>query len=217
MNLFNIAGIIFGVIISCSMLLQQRPIRLIWIYGFVSLLIFHTWMYFLFGMQGEPSTYFIPLFLHGLGVGLLISPTIIFMVSAVPVQMVDTAAGICLFVRCFGFYASIAFINYFDLLNKGMHMNALKEQITAVNPFVKQTIIKQSKNLIAHGVLKRQAAGAANRLLTKQLTIHAQLSSAMDYFVLITWLLIFTLLIIALFPYINRTVVRFKRNQPAPF
>lgn len=217
MNLFNLAGIAIGAIISCSLLVQHRPIRLIWVYGFSTLLVFHVWMYFLFSMQGEPSAYFIPLFLHGLGVGLLISPTIIFMVSAIPHKMVDTGAGVCLFVRLFGFYASIAFINYFDLLNRSKHLNALKEQLIAVNPLVKQNIIKQSKNLIAHGVLKRQAPAAANRILAKKLALHAQISSAMDYYVLIICLIIFTLVTIALFPYINKTVVRLKSNQPAPF
>jgi len=215
--LFNLAGIAIGAVISCSLLVQHRPIRLIWVYGFSTLLIFHVWMYFLFGMQGEPSTYFIPLFLHGLGVGLLISPTIIFMVSAIPVSMVDTGAGVCLFVRLFGFYASIAFINYFDLLNRSKHLAALKEQFTAVNPLVKQTLAKQSKNLISHGVLKRQASGAANRLLAKQLTMHAQLRSGMDYFAIITVMIIITLVTIALFPYINKTVIRLKSSQPAPF
>ncbi|UOE49092.1 transporter [Mucilaginibacter sp. SMC90] len=216
-NLFNIAGIVIGVIISCSFLLQHRPIRLIWIYGFLSLLAFHCWMYFLFSVAGNPSTYYIPLFLHGLGVGLLISPTIIFMVSAVPQTMVDTSAGICLFVRCFGFYASIALINYFDLLNKEAHLDALKGNATAANPLFKQAIIKQSKSLISHGVAKRQSAGFANRLVNKQFNIHAQIRSAMDYYELVIWMLIFTLVVIALFPYINKTVVRFKKNQPAPF
>lgn len=217
MNLFNIAGIVLGVIISCVYLLQHRPIRLIWLYGFLSLLIFHVIMYFLFSTAGEPFSYFLPLFLHGLGVGLLISPTIIFMVSAVPAKMVDTAAGICLFVRCLGFYSSIALINHFDLLNKNTHLNALKEQLTAINPMIKPAIIKQSKALINHGILKKQVPGAANRLLIKQLTIQAQLRSAMDYYVLIGWLLVATLITIALFPYLSKTVVRFRKNQPAPF
>lgn len=215
-NLFNIAGMVVGAVISCAMLVQHRSIRVIWIYGFVSLLVFHIWMYLLLSLRAEPSVYYIPLFVHGLGVGLLISPTIIFMVAAVPSNMVDTSAGLCLFTRCFGFNASIALINYFDLLNRGTHLNALKEQVTAVNPLLKPNIIRQSKNLVAHGVLKRQATGAANRLLARQLALNAQLRSAMDYYILIIGLIIFTLLMVALFPYINRTVVRFKGNQPAP-
>lgn len=215
-NLFNIAGMAIGAIISCALLVQHRPIRIIWIYGFIILLVFHIRMYFLLSLRGEPSVYYIPLFIHGLGVGLLISPTIIFMVSAVPPGMADTSAGLCLFTRCFGFNASIALINYFDLLNRGTHLNALKEQVTAINPLLKPGIIRQSKNLIAHGVSKRAATGAANRQLAKQIALNAQLRSAMDYYVLITCLIVFTLLVVAFIPYINRTVVSLKRNQPAP-
>jgi DHA2 family multidrug resistance protein len=216
-NLFNISGIVIGVIVACSLLLQHRPIRLIWIYGFSILLIFHCWMYFLFSITGEPSTYYIPLFLHGLGVGLLISPTIIFMVSAVPQTMVDTAAGICLFVRCFGFYASIACINYFDLLKKGIHLDALKGNLTAENSLLKQVIVKQSKNFISHGALKKESTILANRFLGKQINLQAQIRSSIDYYELVIWMLIFTIIIIALFPYVNKTVIRFKKEQPAPF
>lgn len=216
MNLLNILGIAMGALISWALLVQHRPIRLIWIYGFTVLLAFHIWMYSLFSLHGEPHAYFIPLFLHGFGVGMLIAPTIIFMVAAVPVKMVDTSAGICLFVRCLGFYISIALINYFDLLNRGKHLNALKEQYTAVNPIVRQNIIKQAKNFVAHGVYKKQAAGAAGRQVTKQLMLNAQLRSAMDYYAMIIGLILLTLIFVAWVPYINRTIVRLRKNQPAP-
>jgi hypothetical protein len=216
-NLFNIGGIVCGVVISCVMLLQHRPIRLIWIYGFFSLLVFHVWMFFLFSRQGNPDNYYLPLYLHGLGVGLLICPSIIFMVSSVPVNMSDTAAGICLFVRCFGFYASIALINYCDLLKRGIHFNAFRDQLAGNNPLLKQAVLRQGKALIGHGLARRQVPAVANRLLVKQISLQAQLRSAMDYYALITGLIVFALIVIALFPYINRTVIRWRKDQPAPF
>jgi len=217
MNLFNIGGIICGVITSCAYLLQNRPIRLIWIYGFLSLLIFHVWMFFLFSRQGNPDNYFVPIFLHGLGVGLLIAPSIIFMVSSVPVNMSDTAAGICLFVRCAGFTSSIALINYYDLLKRGTHFNAFMDHLSGNSPLLKQALLRQGKALIGHGLSKYQAPAAATRLLVKQIGLQAQVRSAMDYYVLITGLIVLTLIVIALFPYVNRTAIRWRKDQPAPF
>ncbi|MEN0054861.1 MAG: transporter [Mucilaginibacter sp.] len=216
-NLFNIGGIAFGVITSCVYLLQNRPIRLIWIYGFLSLLVFHVWMFFLFSKQGNADNYFVPIFLHGLGVGLLIVPCIIFMISSVPVSLGDTAAGICLFVRCSGFISSIALINYYDLLKRSTHFNAFMDRLSGNNPLFKQTLLRQSKALVGHGLSKHQAPAAATRLLVKQIGLQAQVRSAMDYYVLITGLIVMTLIIIALFPYVNRTVIRLRKDQPAPF
>ncbi|RYE07310.1 MAG: transporter, partial [Sphingobacteriaceae bacterium] len=59
--LANIAGIIIGVIISSRLVVLRKPIRLVWIYGFMLLLIFHVWMCFLFDTQADPVSFMLPL------------------------------------------------------------------------------------------------------------------------------------------------------------
>ena len=66
------------------------------------------------------------------------------------------------------------------------------------------------------GVPSGQAAKIANGLLSRSIEIQAQLRSAIDYYKFISGLLVVVVLIIALIPYINRTIVNLRTKQPAP-
>ena len=106
-NLLNIAGLVGGVIISCCLLLQKRPIQYIWLPGFALLLVFHVSMFFLFNTQANAGNYLLPLFIQGLGVGMIMVPTIVYTIAAVPVAIGPSAAAASLTIRYFGFCASI--------------------------------------------------------------------------------------------------------------
>lgn len=216
-TLFNISGLIIGVIVSCVLVLQHKPTRLIWLLGFMLLLIHHFWMFFLFNSQANENQFYIPLVLQGLGVGILITPTIVFMISAVPVRLGASAAGICLFVRCFGFFTSIALINYFELFGKSKHYNTFQDPLTRLNPVVNQTILKRTQYFIDKGIDTGKAEQLSNKLLIRAMDIQGQIRFSMDYYELISMVLILTLLLIALFPYINKTVIYLRSDQPAPF
>jgi len=216
-NLYNISGIVVGVIFSCILVLQHRPIRLILISGFVLLFIYHNWMFFLFNTQANESEFIIPLVIQGLGAGMLMTPTIVFAISAVPFRLGATAAGVCLFVRCLGFIVSIALINFFELFSKSKHYNTFQDQFSRINPVAGQTIMKHSKALVAKGIHTGQAEKIANRLLVKSINTQGQIRFAMDYYQVISLLLFCTILLIALFPYINRTILNLRADQPAPF
>jgi hypothetical protein len=214
---YNIAGIVVGVILSCVFVLQHRPIRLIWVYGFLLLLVHHGWIFFLFNSQANEEEFIIPLLLQGLGVGTLMTPTIIFMISAAPAKLGVSAAGICLFVRCLGFYVSVALLNFFELFSKSKHFNTFQAQLTNFNPIVNQAIFKHTQNLISKGMYAGKAVKISNKLLVKSIDAQDQIRYAMDYYEMISLLLIFTLLVVGLMPYINRTVMYIRSNQPAPF
>lgn len=217
LTLFNIAGIVVSVIISCAMVLQKHPMRRIWSLGFGLLLLYHTWMIFLFSTPANDATFMIPLFVHGMGVGMLMTPTIVFVVTSVPPYMGSTAAGICLLVRYTGFSVSIALINYCDLLGKSSHYNAFQETITKLNPIVKARMIANKQLLMAHGATPGTAAKITNRLLLKSVNAQGQVRFAIDYFEMISAMLVLTLLLIFLFPYLNKTVMYLRKGQPAPF
>jgi MFS transporter, DHA2 family, multidrug resistance protein len=217
LTLFNIAGMVVGVITSCIFVLQHRPIRLLWIYGFALLLVYHFWMFFLFNTQANETEFMVPLILQGLGVGMLMTPTIIFMVSAVPVRLGATAAGICLLVRCFGYYCSIALLNFFELYSKSKHYNTFQDRLSKLSPVVEQTAFKQSENLIGKGINAGQAAKISNKLFIRSVDIQDQIRYAMDYYEMIGLLLVLTLLLVGLFPYLNKTILYLKKNRPAPF
>lgn len=217
LTLFNIAGIVVSVIIACAMVLQKHPMRRIWSLGFGLLLIYHTWMIFLFTTQANESMFMIPLFLHGMGVGMLMTPTIVFVVTSAPPYLGSTAAGICLLVRYAGFSVSIALINYFDLFGKSSHYSAFQDTITKLNPVVKARMIANKQLLIAHGASPDHAAKLSNRLLLRSVNAQGQIRFAIDYFEMIGCMLVLTLLLIFLFPYLNKTVIYLRKGQPAPF
>jgi len=217
LTLFNILGIIVGVILSCAYVLQNRPIRILWIYGFLFLLGFHVWMFFLFNIQVNENNYYIPLIIHGIGVGIMMTPTIIYVVASVKESISASAAGICLLFRCLGFYLSIALINYYDLFSKSKHYNTFQQQLTSFNPIVKQALAKHANAALHHGASSVQAQKLPNRFIVKAIQVQGQIRFAMDYYEMISWMIVFTILLVAVFPYLNKTLVTVKNNLPAPF
>ena len=60
-NIFNLCGLVIGVIIACCMVLQKKRIQYIWGPGFLMLLAFHVLMYYSFDVQADEFNYYIPL------------------------------------------------------------------------------------------------------------------------------------------------------------
>jgi len=215
-NLFNLAGIVAGVIIACCMILQKKRIRYTWMPGFVLLLVFHCWMFFLFDIQADEFNYFIPLFIQGLGVGLIMVPTIVYAISSVPVVMGPSAAAVCLAVRYLGFCVSIGVINYFELWGKSRHYNAFQDHLALTDPNVLQVLRAHGGHLAGRGFPQGRAGKAAEKLLTDTVVKQGQLRFSMDYYEMMTWVLLGTLLLIALFPYLNRTMVYLRSRRLSP-
>lgn len=211
-NLFNLAGLITGVIIACCMILQKKRIRYIWLPGFILLLAFHSTMFFQLSSQANEHNYFLPLLIHGLGVGMIMVPTIVYTISSVHISMGPSAAGVCLAIRYLGFCASIGIINYFDCTRRSNHYNTFREHLSKLDLTVKQTLLTQSHQLMARGMSPGAATRASNKLLAAGINRQAQLRFAMDYYELISWLCIGMLLLIVLFPYLNKTVVYLRKG-----
>ncbi|MFT3827942.1 MAG: beta-carotene 15,15'-monooxygenase [Chitinophagaceae bacterium] len=216
LNLFNIVGLIAGVVIACSMILQKKNARYIWLTGFLILLVFHVRMFFLFSMQANESNFYLPLMLQGLGVGLIMVPAIVYTISSVPVHMGPSAAGICLAVRYLGYCSSTALINYFELFGKSSHYNAFRDQVTGTNAVVKQAVAREAQYITSAGANHTLIKKFPYRLLVQRMSEQSQLRFAMDYYELMSCVLVATILLIALFPYLNRTVVYLRSQKLSP-
>ncbi len=211
----NIVGIILSIIVSSRLIVLNKPMRFIWMSGFLMLLIFHVWMHFLFAAQADAPTYIIPLFIQGVGAGMLMTPLIVFMVSSVPPHLGSTASATGVFFRFVGFCGSIALINFFQLFSRSEHFNRFQQEVTDLNPFLTQRLTAYKQALVSRGMLPDAASRAANGLLSRYISGQAQLRFAMDYYDFISWVILIIILLIALYPYVNRTSVNVKRNQPA--
>jgi hypothetical protein len=216
-NLLNLSGIVAGVIIACCMILQKKRIRYIWLPGFLLLFAFHVSMFFLFDVQADEPNYFIPLFMQGLGVGMIMVPTIVYTISAVPVSLGPSASAICLAIRYLGFCVSIGIVNYFELFEKSRHYNAFQDHLTKMDLMTNYYFHKQTSNLVTKGMLPGHITKATSKLLINRVSEQGQLRFAMDYYELISCLILGTLLLIVFSPYLNRTTayLRSRRLSPA--
>jgi DHA2 family multidrug resistance protein len=212
----NIAGIIISVIVASRLIVQHRPMRFIWMFGFLCFLIFHVWMRFLFATQADAPTFIIPLFIQGVGAGMLMTPVIVFMVSSVPAHLGSSASATGVFFRFCAFCTSVALINFFQLFGRSEHFNRFQQELTDLNPLLTQRLAAYRQGLISHGMLPDAAARVSNGLLNRYVNGQAQLRFAMDYYNFISWLILIVILLIALFPYFNKTTINVKSNQPAP-
>ncbi|HEY0244920.1 MAG TPA: MFS transporter [Mucilaginibacter sp.] len=213
--LYNIAGIVISVIIASRLVLLKKSTRFIFILGFIILLIFHMQMCYVFTTQVDTSDLIIPLFLQGMGAGMLMVPIILFIVSASPAQFGNTGSAVGIFVRFLGFCSSIALINFFQLYGQQNHYNRFQEQLSSLNPAAIQRLTDYKQALISRGTAPDQATKIANGLLNKGISVQAQLKFSVDYYHWISWLILGTILLIALFPSIGKTTINIKANQPA--
>jgi MFS family permease len=214
--LANIAGIVGGVLYSSRWIVLRRPVRWLWMIGFALLLVFHLWMHALFATQADAPTFIMPLILQGLGAGMLMAPMIVYAISSVPSHLGSTASATGVFFRFTGFCLSIAFINYFQLFSRKVHYNRYLDLVTSLDPFVTERLEGYQKAVTAKGIPADQAVKMANGLLYRSADIQAQIRFSMDYYYLISCLLAVVILLIALLPYLNRTVINLRNNQPAP-
>jgi DHA2 family multidrug resistance protein len=180
------------------------------------LLVFHVWMTFLFTTQVDTASLIIPLVLQGMGAGMLMVPIILFLVSAVPAQFGNTGSAVGIFVRFLGFSSSIALINFFQLYGQRIHLDRFQDAVSSLNPLALQKLAGYQGALTAKGVAPDQAAKIATGLLNKSMLIQAQLKFSVDYYHWISWLLLGTILLIALFPSGRQTTISIRENQPSP-
>lgn len=213
--IFNILGIIAGSYIAIRFLILQKMLRVLWVTGFALLAVFFMLMCFLFATEADASTFILPLFLQGLGAGMVMSPIVMFIVSAVPVQMGQSAASIGVFVRFSAFSLSLAFMNYFQLYFKGSHNNDLRSGLSVLDLGFSERLMGYQTALSSHGMLKDEAAKVAVGLLNKAVQKQAFLQYCVNYYEMIAALCLFTIVLIALQPVISRTMINVKGKRPA--
>ncbi|MBB2151269.1 MFS transporter [Pedobacter gandavensis] len=213
--IFNILGIIAGSCIAIRFLIGQKMLRVLWITGFALLMVFFTVMCFLFATEADAETFILPLFLQGLGAGMVMSPIVMFIVSAVPAQMSQSAASVGIFVRFSAFSLSLALINYFQLYFKGSHNNDMRSGLSLLDLGISERLAGYQNALSSHGMLKDEAAKVAVGLLNKAVQKQAFLQFCVNYYEMIAVLCLFSIVLIALQPVISKTMINLKGKRPA--
>jgi DHA2 family multidrug resistance protein len=202
--LFNIGGTIIGIIISSRLLIYKVPVRWIWTIGFSLLLIYYSWMTFLFDTSSQINTYIIPLIVQGLGTGMLLTAIIIFMVIAVPPKLGPAAVATAVSFRLLGTSISISLLNFSQLYLQQDHFNRFQENFSITNPLIRQRLQTYQQFLSAAGLSPDKAAAAGSKLFANAVEHQAEVKATIDYYYLICWLLILTLILIICIPAIKQ-------------
>lgn len=212
---FNILGIIIGVAISLYWILAKHAVKWIWCFGFCSLLVFHQFMFFSFDNDGNDYYFYIPLIIHGLGVGLIMVPTILFVISSVKPKFGLSAAAVCLAIRYLGYTSSIALQNFFKLFETSRHQIAFADVLGKNNPVLKEYIHKQALAVTENG-LQHKDYTAALKLIAQRVRNESFVRYAMDYYELMSIISICLLLLILFSPSLKDMYKKLKTNIVSP-
>jgi len=213
--IFNIAGVIVGSLIAIRFLTQQKHLRVLWIVGFSLLLLFFAWMRLLFASEAETSHFYLPLFLQGVGAGMVMSPIVMFITSSVPDHLGQSASSVGVFVRFSTFCLSLSFINFGQLYFKGLHQDELRRSLSSLDFNLSERLNMLQATMIGRGMPKDEAGKVAIGLLNKAVQKQTFLQFCTSYYEWITLLCVITIIIIVLQPVISRTVINLKNKQPA--
>ncbi len=180
---YNILGIFLGMYFVSKMMLKNlSPIHLIK-FGFFTLLIFHTYMFFLFASTGSIEKFYLPIFIQGVGTGSLFVPLIMNMVGSVPPKSAPLVPFLGIASRFMGFCLAIALINYFQLYNTNRNYIDIATNYTISNAqsFQKEEQLKH----IQIGLSQSEAMRIAQKEASKTLKSESAIRANMNYYTLL--------------------------------
>jgi len=213
--IFNIAGVVAGSLMAIRFLTRQKHLRILWVSGFMFLFIFFLWMGRLFASEAGTANFYLPLFLQGLGAGMIMSPIVMFIMSSVPDNMSQSASSVGIFVRFSTFSLSLAFINFYQLYFNGKHNDDLRGSLSLLDFNLPDRLKMYQSALSNRGMPRDEAGKVAVGLLNKAVQKQTFLQFCVSYYEWIAVLCLLTIVLIALQPVISRTVINLRNKQPA--
>jgi hypothetical protein len=102
------------------------------------------------------------------------------------------------------------------LYSKSRHYNAFQDHLTKVDPAALQGLAMRTGKLVHHGMAHKQSIKGGSKLLVEAVNKQGQIRFAMDYYEWMALMLIGVILLIAIFPSLNKTVVYLKNRRLTP-
>ena len=215
MQWFNILGIIMGVLFALYWIVAHKSVKWIWILGYCLLLAFHQIMFFSFESEGNDYNFWIPLCIHGIGVGLIMVPTILFTIASVKPHLAVSAAAICLSVRYLGYTSSIGLQNFFKLFESNQHQQIFQDYLQRSNVILQTYFDKETTKLMKNGLQFHEQATAV-KLIAQRVNNQSFVRFAMDYYELMSMISICILMLIFLSPSLKNMYKKLKQNMVSP-
>ncbi|MFI2742070.1 MFS transporter [Zhouia sp. PK063] len=201
--LINGLGILVGMGLTARFILAKTKIRLIWLTGFGALLFYHIYMLFILGNQAETNDVLIPLFFQGFGNGTLMLSIVIFYVTSVPQEISFAASVTGVSYRFFTFTSSMALVAFLGLHQGSIHYHNYAQEIVVTNPKNIQHLNSFKNTLLQNGASNLQATVGANKMLGTEIKKQINLLYARDYYLYMSFFIIFVMLSIALIPHFH--------------
>ena len=199
MYAINCIGIAFGVTYSCFHLIKKRGVFWVWIAGFLSLFIYMFLMNQQMFYYGNESQYFIPMLLHGLGIGLIMVPTILYSISCVSYFLAPHAAAFLLFIRYLGYTISGIMVNYYTIYNTSIHKDRFMDYMQGTNALYQNRLQLIKSNLIKNGYSEVITEKISKAYLNKEMNKYILLRSVMDYYSLMMWICLAVLIFLIIY------------------
>ncbi len=208
--LINCAGIVIGSLLGARYILAGMRIRIIWLIGFGSLLAYHLFAMSVLSYQATIKELIMPLFLCGFGNGILIISIVIFYVTAVPPSIGFSASVSGVAYRSCTFVASMALTSMMGLRFQKIHHQSFSADVTKTNLIAMDRISGYSHSLLNHGTSVQDSNSGAMKLLGKAIAYQENLLFIKDYYLYISYLLGFVMILIVTTPHFSYRIKKIK-------
>ena len=179
---FNIFGLLVGISSATFLLLRNMLPRTIIRIGFFILLVFHTLMLFLFAQTASEEQYYFPLFVQGVGTGILFVPLITNMGLSVLPNETSLVAFLGIGARYLGFSLAIALINFFQLYGIGVSNETISTKYTVSSELISSTRDELVSDYMGVGYVHDEAEARASADIKRTMSKEASIRAYMNYY-----------------------------------
>ncbi len=197
--LCNIAGLIFFMIISERVIVKNKQsIPVFLAAGFLMLLLYHVWMYFIFTPDLAFNDLVLPLFFQGAASGVLFAPIVIFILTSVPQTTGITGLVVAAYARFTALLNAGAGFYNLQLYYNQLYKESFLAHLTGTDEQTNEWLDNFKQLFQSKGYPTDQVSALANASLAKALGLQGQLLANKATFLFIAVILVIVLLLMLL-------------------
>ena len=199
LTLYNMAGVLIFIVVSAIIVIRYNDAIVYFLLtGFLLLLGYHIWVYFMLTPDLAFNQLIIPVFLQGAASGVLFVPIMVFALKSISPSDAFTGLTFGAFTRFFSLLnASAGFYNL-QLYYNQMYKEGFLTYITPLDQQLTERLVSLQQLFRSKGFSADQAAAAAQASLARSLAIQDQLLTVRAVFLYISIIIAAILLLILL-------------------
>ncbi|MDY0930357.1 hypothetical protein [Chryseobacterium sp. CFBP8996] len=195
---WNVAGTLLGVFLSALCITKGASSRLVFFTGFLILAIDCAWFTYTFYPDTTLQTICPPLFLQGVGQGLLFTPLVFFLIAGMPEQYVSNATAVGTSTRFWTTAIGYALMQNLMLFLTLKHSDTLSSEFTDTNP----VFYSQWSQIFGANISKlpvNESLSLTAGAFKAKINAQAILLSNMEIFTGLFWLALITAFVVLLY------------------